>query len=105
VEAADSREYLLCHSRWGPIERGRKYAETTTAVSFRGAELSVTLDVPLAAHRFIASFASLGIKQNPFSPSGRLGADSSVVVAGGIFQVGRPANVGSAIFLCRLPST
>ena len=63
----------------------------------RGAKLSVMLDVPLATHGFTAGFAAFGIKQYPFPPSSRLGADTCIVLSEASFEVGRPANICTAI--------
>ena len=54
------------------------------------------LDVPLATHGFTARFPSFGIEQVPFSTSSRLGSNSRVVLPEASFQVGRPADIGSA---------
>jgi hypothetical protein len=64
-----------------------------------GAKLSVTLDIPLAAHGFAAAFAPFGIEQNPFPPARRLGADPRIVLPQASLEVRRPADIGSAIIL------
>ena len=62
----------------------------------RGAKFSVMLDVPLATHGFAAGFAAFGIEQYPSPPSSRLGIDSRIMLLEASFQVGRPADIGSA---------
>ena len=57
------------------------------------------LDVPLATHGFAAGFAAFEMEQNPFPPARRLGTDSRIVLLEAPFQVGRPADIGSAIIL------
>jgi hypothetical protein len=67
------------------------------------AKLPVMLNVPLATHGFTASFAAFGIKQYPFPPSSRLGADSCIVLPEASFEVSRPADIGSAIIFALAP--
>ena len=62
-------------------------------------KFSVTLNVPLAAHCFVAGFAAFRIKQNPSSPASRLSTASCIVLLQASFQVGRPTNVSSDIIL------
>jgi hypothetical protein len=57
------------------------------------------LDVPLAAHGCAAAFATLEIKQHPFPPARGLGADPRIVLPQASLQIGRPADIGSAILL------
>ena len=54
-------------------------------------------------HGFTASFAAFGIKQNPFPPSSRLGANSCIVLPEASFEVSRPADIGSAIIFALAP--
>ena len=61
------------------------------------------LDVPLAAHGLAAAFATFSMKQDPFAPSGRLGADPRIVLSEASFQVGCPAHIGSAIICVSAP--
>ena len=83
---------------WPPLT-SRLASSGSNGCAQRGAELSVMLDVPLATYGSAAGFATFGIEQNPFPPSGRLGADSRIVLLEVSFQVSRPADIGSAIIL------
>jgi hypothetical protein len=55
------------------------------------------LDVPLAAHCFVASFTTFGIEQNPSPPSSRLGAAARIVLAESSLYIRGPADIGSTI--------
>src|SRR5260221_11147274 len=65
----------------------------------RRAKLSVTLDIPLAAHGFAAGFAAFGIKQNPFPPARRSGAHARIMLLEASLQLRCPADIGSVIIL------
>jgi len=77
----------------------RTFRSSFNGVAQGSAKLSVTLDVPLATHGFVACLATFGIEQSPFPPSSRLSTKSRIVLLETSLDISRPADIGTAVIL------
>jgi hypothetical protein len=100
---------LLPHQR-SKLARGAKDKEpihprkwilgsASNCFAQRSAKPFVMLDVPLAAHGFVAGLTAFGIEQNPFPPLSRLGAETRIVLAESSLYVRDPADISSTIIV------